>query len=563
MSYFNRRYLGTLAAPGIDHGIPVAVNPSILASNIQLMRVMNELNQADGSSPSKDPSDPSITSDVHDRMLFRTFLMDALLGGTETMRAAGKTLLPMYTAEKQTDWQTRLSQAVLFNYTERTSSDLSGRLFKTPPKVPTIQEGMPPDLELHFKDVDGEQTGLLEFIRQWFRRGFDLGLYHVIVNTPKAGTTSAADRKTPTWSFIHPDNIIFAHQGKRPDGSKYIDHLRVMGCTKKMVGYTEVEVKTITVYEPNMISVFEYVPKARTKIKWMLVERFETDWDEVPLVTFYSNKIGFMEAIPPLQDLAFLNVRHWQSYSDQVNILTVARFPILAGSGIGSGRGSTTIAPRKMFRIPDANGKLVYVEHTGAAINSGKDDLEMLEHMMSNYGSEFLKTRPGSTAATSRALDSAESTSTLNGMANAFEDAVHQLLVMTMKSFERFKPEDVVPRIEFVVDLSISQSDSTELSTLDLARRRRDISRKAYLKELARRDILADTFNEDDDWKQVQEEVEIEKEMGLLKDENQDAIPTAQNAQKRAASGKSARGKPVNGKSGTGEGDPSKDQTLS
>jgi len=35
-----------------------------------------------------------------------------------------------------------------------------------------------------------------------------------------------------------------------------------------------------------------------------------------------------MQAKPPLLDLAWLNVEHWQSASDQSNILHVARVPI-------------------------------------------------------------------------------------------------------------------------------------------------------------------------------------------------------------------------------------------
>lgn len=562
MSFHNRtRYETTIPAPGVQMGIPVAVNPAILASNANLARVINAASKQGGEGKSAD--DPSTTSSAHDRMAWRTFLMEAVLGGTETMRAAGKVLMPMYTGEKQGDWQTRLGQAVLFNYTERTASDLSGRLFKTPPKVPSLEEGLPADLVLHVDDVDGEGTAIIRFMQHWFKRGLELGLMPVIVDTPRNAT--AADRKTPTWSIIHPDNILFAHQKQLEDGTIIVDHLRVLECSTEMDGFREVEVRRIRVYEVGRIRVYK---EDKEKLKgrespWVLEDEWGTDWDRVPLVVFYSNRIGFMEAVPPLQDLAYLNTRHWQSYSDQASILTIARFPILVATGTSSGtKGAQTLSPRKMFRIPDANGKLQYVEHTGQAINAGKDDLEMLEHMMSNYGSEFLKSRPGSTAATSRALDSAESTSLLHSIANDFEDSVHELLVMTTRAFKSFDATAKVPRIEFTVDLSISQSDSTELSTLDLARRRHDISRKAYLNELARRDILADTFNPDNDFKQMKEELVVERELGLLKQENQDAIPNAENSLSRAASGKSSRGKPDNGRASTGEEDEEKDEQI-
>jgi len=560
------RYENVVPMPGVEGGIPVAINPHILASNVQLLRVLNVASLGKSLEDAKADNDPSITSEAHDRMLWRTFLMESVLGGTEAMRAAGKTLLPMYTAEKQSDWQTRLSQAVLFNYAERTSSDLTGRLFKTPPKLPTVETGLDPILVPHFDDVDGCGTGMIEFLWQWFTGGFNNGIHHVLINTPRATDNArASDRKTPTWSFVHPDNVLFAHETTLPDGTTVLDHVRILEIRTEMRGFKEVKAKYIKVIEIGRTRVYRENPKARLdREKWILVESFATDWDRVPLITFYGGKkIGFMEAIPALQDLAYLNVRHWQSYSDQANILTIARFPILAASGVNSSRGSKTIGPKKLFRIPDANGKLQYVEHTGAAIKSGQDDLEMLEHMMANYGSEFLKGGKGTnTAATTRALDSSESTSSLVAVAHTFEDAVHALLVMTMRSFESFDSSKIVPRVEFVVDLSISALDSTELTTLDLARRRHDMSRKSYLQELARRDILSDTFDIEADFKQMQEEVEIEKALGIFKDENENAIPNADNVQTRASSGKSSRGKPDNGEGSTGEEDEKKDPVL-
>jgi len=566
MSNLNRgRFENTVPLPGVEGGIPVAVNPHILASNMQLLRVINRASLEATTQEEKEANDPSITTDAHDRMLWRTFLMESLLGGTETMRAAGKTLMPMYTAEKQSDWQTRLSQAVLFNYTERTSSDLTGRLFKTPPKLPTVEDGLDPIMAPHFENVDGAGTGFEEFLYEWFSGGFNLGLFNVMVNTPRKDTTTAADRKTPTWSFVHPDNILAAHETKLADGTIILDHVRILETRTEMVGFKEVKVRYIRVIDVGMVRVYKENPKARGREpKWILNESFLTDWDRVPLVTFYAGrKVSLMEAIPPLQDLAYLNVRHWQSYSDQANILTVARFPILAASGVSSSRGSKTIGPRKLFRIPDANGKLQYVEHTGQAIKSGQDDLELLELMMSKYGSEFLKGGSGTnTAATTRALDSSESTSSLVATASIFEDAVHELLVMTMRAFESFDESSLVPRVEFVVDLSISATDSTELTTLDLARRRKDISRKSFLQELSRRDIMSDTFDADADFEQLKKEIEAEKEMGIFKVENEFAIPNADNVQERAQSGESSRGKPDNGQGDTGEGDGKKDKTL-
>ena len=76
-----------------------------------------------------------------------------------------------------------------------------------------------------------------------------------------------------------------------------------------------------------------------------------------------DNQVGEL----PLLDLAWLNIAHWQSSSDQRHVLTVARFPMLAGSGVPENT-NVVVGPDRMLTTPNADGKFYYVEHTGAAI---------------------------------------------------------------------------------------------------------------------------------------------------------------------------------------------------
>nr|WP_175472321.1 DUF4055 domain-containing protein [Pseudomonas sp. NFACC25] len=58
---------------------------------------------------------------------------------------------------------------------------------------------------------------------------------------------------------------------------------------------------------------------------------------EIPVVAVHSSPVvasGELMAAPPLIDLAYGNVQHWQEKSDQLNILRVARIPVLFASGV-------------------------------------------------------------------------------------------------------------------------------------------------------------------------------------------------------------------------------------
>lgn len=209
-----------------------------------------------------------------------------------------------------------------------------------------------------------------------------------------------------------------------------------------------------------------------------------------------------MTGKPPLLDLAHLNVTHWQSTSDQRHILTVARFPILACEGASEEDGDTiTIGPNKILY---GQGKFHYIEHTGASIEAGRNDLKDLEEKMAGYGAEFLKQRPGTATATARALDSAEASSDLAQMVGVFQDAIAQCLDITA---DWMRLTEGGGTIDLNKDFGLTEEDTAKLAAVEKARERRDISRKAYLNVLKLSGALPEDYDADADWADIQEEL--------------------------------------------------------
>ena len=227
------------------------------------------------------------------------------------------------------------------------------------------------------------------------------------------------------------------------------------------------------------------------------------DIDEIPLVTFYAERTDFMISKPPILDLVDLNITHWQSSSDQRSILTVARFPMLAGSGVTDEDNKLKVGPRQWLFTSDAQGKYYYVEPDGKAIAAGRDDLSDLENQMSSYGAEFLKKRPGTQTATARALDSAEATSPLQDMVLRFIDAMNQALTLTGKWADIEEPGFVTVNAEF----GLTAQEDADLRALTDARKNRDLSRRKYLNELRRRGTLPVDFDAEEN------DFEIEREL--------------------------------------------------
>ena len=124
-----------------------------------------------------------------------------------------------------------------------------------------------------------------------------------------------------------------------------------------------------------------------------------------------------------------LNVQHWQSMSDQRNVLHVARVPFLAADEDLRGDTAAPVAIGASGILTGFKG-LGFVEHTGAAIAAGKTDLDDLEAKMRKVAGELLDSQVEKTA-TQTDAESGEGSSWLRRIVCNFEDALEACLQLS------------------------------------------------------------------------------------------------------------------------------------
>jgi len=499
-----------------------------------------------------DKPDPSIPSAAYEAMSPVWQKIQTLLDGTPSMRAARQWTLPRHENESDGSYEERWQRATLLNMTSLTLDQWVGRPFSDPVKR---SEDMPPEVDEWMDDVDLQGNNVTTFARQWFREGLAKGYAHVLIDFPevdKQGRTAADDVRDnlrPFMSLIRPEGLIFA-EVRKVSGKETLTHVRIVENQRKRVGFGEITEERIRIFDRilpgetpfSLIGFAEAQELTAESVKEMETnepERFnqinapgvyvttwikneDNDWiveknprriegiDEIPLVTFYSvPRDEFMVTKPPLEDLADLNVNWFQSNSDQNHILTVARFPILAATGV-SEEGDITIGPKNALIDPNSGAKFMYVEHEGNAIEAGRKHEADLEEQMGHYGAQFMKKQSGNQTATARALDSAEATSPLQAGTMVFEDALNTATAF-MGAWENIEN---VGTLEIVKDFGPEELEGDDLNSLVKAREMGDISRPKFLQELHRRGGLADEFNFDEN------EAELKTEQGSLEDDD-------------------------------------------
>lgn len=368
------------------------------------------------------------TSPAIDAMRVDWALAEALLGGTRAMRAAGQTYLPRWPKEEAEAYTTRLAVSVLFPAYKRTVQTLAGKPFSKPI---TLGEDVPARFAPWLADIDLQGRNLDAFAASVFNTALGYGLAGILVDYPPAeGVRTQAQEQAaglrPYWVEIKPQQIL-GWRAARADGVWRLLQLRLAEQVELLDGEFGTEmVDQVRVLEPGSWRTY----RATENGAWSLFEAGATSLNAIPFVPIYGGRTGFMTATPPLIEVAHLNVAHWQSASDQQNILHVARVPVLTVTGVDDPEWKMTVGASSAIKLP-ADAKMEFVEHSGAAIGAGAEELKTLEERMRQAGAELLVIAPGYVTATQINTENAVGMCVLQSITQSFEDALDQCLQIT------------------------------------------------------------------------------------------------------------------------------------
>jgi hypothetical protein len=424
-------------------------------------------------------------------MASRWGVLTTLLGGTLDMRSAGKSYLKQWPQEDDADYIIRLEASVLYNAYRKAVNGLTGRVFAKPIQ---LGEDVPADIVAFMENIDLAGRGLQPFARDVFKDGF-YGLSHILIDAPSTAPETLEDERSsgfrPYWIHVKAHDLI-GWRAKIVNGVYKLTQVRIRESYLKEAGiYAEVPIDRIRLLEPGRFEIWDAVGKDNA---YMKVDEGETGIGYIPLVTYYANRTGHMIAEPPLEDMAHLNVKHWQISSDSDNTLHVASVPLLHFAGFPPDFADTDgeASVSNAFVGPEAS-KVAYIEHSGKAIGASKTRLDELKEEMDILSMQMLIQKSGSQTATAKAIDTAEANSELESMALNLQDALEQALMITADRMG--KGEDAGGSLAVSTDFGINMHDSADLEALLKARGLKDISRETLWKEFKRRGLLMDDFD--------------------------------------------------------------------
>jgi hypothetical protein len=212
---------------------------------------------------------------------------------------------------------------------------------------------------------------------------------------------------------------------KRINGAETFTQLRLLEQVIEDDGqFGEKSVEQVRVLYPGKWQTWRESEKvdADGKKVWVLHAEGTTTLKVIPFVPVYGKRTNFMRSEPPLLELAYMNVEHWQSKSDQQTILHVARVPILFGKMLGE--TPIVVGSGSMIASDAEHGDLKYVEHSGLAIEAGRLSILDLEDRMRQVGAELLVIKPGNTTVAQTMSDNEPGMCALQRLVQDAEDGI-------------------------------------------------------------------------------------------------------------------------------------------
>ena len=428
-------------------------------------------------------------------------LIEQLLKGTRGIRQGHRKFLPQFPREADDSYDVRLSKAVLSPFYKRLELLLAGMLTRKPVRLTDVSDQVTEQLF----DVDLQGNDLQTWLFNTARIALRYGHVGVLVDAPRAG-----ENGRPYWITISPRELL-GWRTEVADGQQRLTMLRIAETVTVPDGkYGEKDVERVRVLTPGAYEIHEKDEKGDYK----LVDEGRTSLSEIPFAVAYANRTGVMESIPPLDDIAELNLQHYQVSSDLSNILSVSAIPLLAIYGFPQSAEEISAGPSEALALPET-ARSEYIEPSGNSFDAQFKQLEQIENKINGLGlAAVLGAKLVGESAEAKRIDRSQGDSTMMVIAQQMQDLIDNCL----RFHAQYLQEPVAGSSQVNRDFMGQRLEPQEIQALLQLYTAGTITQDTLLNELANGDVLSEDFD-------IEEEIEATQTGGLIEMEQPEPKP--------------------------------------
>lgn len=478
--------------------------------------------------------------------------------GADRMKWRGQVWLPIEHKEEPGQYRARLLRSDLFPGIKDALDNAVSEPFSKPVHI----ENLPTELEPIEVNADGDGNDLTQCAKSLMRSACKYGRAHLLIdytttNPDGSGVTKAQEASQKPRAFfrlVEAPQLLGWKTAPGPNGEPIFTEVRIHEIRTVPDGaYGERKAEFVRVIRRDSFELWKNKaynpPRANIGLEAANEARFydhrenrQQDWevvdkgafgpkggfDSVPLVTVYTGYRSFMNAEPAFKALAETNLTHWQSSSDQRNIVHFARVPVMFAAGFNPDElKSMVIAAGAAIASSNPNARLQVIEHGGSAVQVGQDDLNNLERRMEQLGVRPHVERTSGASATGVFLASRGAATDIQAWAQAVDTAIEQAFAWAAKWHGIELPEDF--DVQIFKDYATKLAGAQDIAALQSDVEKGRITDETYLKEAKRRGLYADDLDV---------EAEVAATQGAKEEAKQKALQIAQGKQMNNGQGK-------------------------
>ena len=466
------------------------------------------------------PEDPSWAY-LHQSRHWR--LIDALRGGTFTIRQRRQEYLPQEPRETDVAYDNRLNRSVLSPYLVRLTQLIVGLVLR---KEVALDEVSDQFLQQAY-NINLLGDNLQVFTRKLLEIAVFYGHAGVLVDMPTEDQpvlTLAEEQnanRRPYWVLYEPKDIL-GWRTEIKGGVEQLTQVRLRELIMEPDGeFGEKMLYRIRVLEPGRWRLYTQVEEGG---RYDLSGEGTTSLDYIPFSVCYADKIRALESRPPLLDVAYLNLKHYQVQSDLDWMLHISAVPMLAFFGFPNIVDEVSVGPNEAINFP-SDGKAQYIEPGGASFSAQESRLAKIEHEINTLSlAAIAGQKMAAETAQAKRIDRSQGDAGLNVLAQGLEDCLDNCL-MFHSAYLGEKSGTVKVNRDFI-DVGLDPAEINAYMQLWVSQA---ITHKTLLEILQDGDVFAGVTEFD-----VEKEIEMTQQQ-LVEKQDQDLEMQAKQQEQQAA----------------------------
>lgn len=355
--------------------------------------------------------------------------------GQLAIHSAGQTYLPSLDGQTVKQYEAYKTRALFLAATSRTIDSLVGTVFRKPPEIE-----VPPAMEEWLDDISASGVSIDQLCRNGMEEMLTPGRLGLLVDYP----------------LISDDELLTAAQvsaqGIRPRIKMYSAENVINWNTETRGNH---EVLSLVVLKETVEDPIDEFDTTNTKDQYRVLDLNEGRYrqrvfgennqvileveptmggqplDFIPFIIANSYGEGENVDMPPLNDLADINVSHYQAYADYRHGLHYTGLPTAVVSGLSAddAKGGLSIGSSDAWLLERPEAKAYFLEFEGKGLETYKEELDSLETNMAIFGARLLReSKKTAEAAETASINRSGETSLLASWAAVVGEAIQHAL---------------------------------------------------------------------------------------------------------------------------------------